>query len=309
MYSRRGRSKGGFTLIELLVVIAIIALLAAILFPVFAKAREKARQTTCLSNMKQLGLAVLQYNSDYDDQFMQGNVGSGNGVGSGFYYGNGWGGQIYTYVKSLAMFTCPDDLWVAPSNWQVYDANSTGNLVTITNNTGTTHLYNVSYAYNRNFSIGKGPGAFAAHPPFPLALVANPAATIMFFEVTGVSVDITNTAGAGLVDGSSGSSNGIGAISVHSSAIADTGYWAGTASNAGKFNKIARHSDGANYALADGHAKWFSPGSISSGNDNTANTCGAYPSTDPASGGGQPAAAAGLIGQCSNGPSATFSID
>ena len=60
----------GFTLIELLVVIAIIAILAAILFPVFAKAREKARQSSCLSNMKQIGLAMLQYAQDYDERWV-----------------------------------------------------------------------------------------------------------------------------------------------------------------------------------------------------------------------------------------------
>ncbi|MES2461424.1 MAG: DUF1559 domain-containing protein, partial [Armatimonadota bacterium] len=64
---RKGRS--GFTLIELLVVIAIIAILAAILFPVFAKAREKARQSSCASNMKQVGLALVGYTQDYDEKF------------------------------------------------------------------------------------------------------------------------------------------------------------------------------------------------------------------------------------------------
>ncbi len=61
----------GFTLIELLVVIAIIAILAAILFPVFARAREKAKQTSCLSNLKQMGLAMLSYAQDYDERFMR----------------------------------------------------------------------------------------------------------------------------------------------------------------------------------------------------------------------------------------------
>src|ERR1051326_5958910 len=65
--SRPNHSTKAFTLIELLVVIAIIAILAAILFPVFAQAREKARQTSCLSNEKQLGLAVMQYLQDYDE--------------------------------------------------------------------------------------------------------------------------------------------------------------------------------------------------------------------------------------------------
>jgi len=91
-------SRKGFTLIELLVVIAIIAILAAILFPVFQKVRENARRTACLSNMKQIGLAFMQYNQDYDETFPY----STN-------YGSGWAERIFPYAKSIAMFQCPDD--------------------------------------------------------------------------------------------------------------------------------------------------------------------------------------------------------
>src|SRR6201990_1309136 len=95
--SRRARMSGtraAFTLIELLVVIAIIAILAAILFPVFAQAREKARQTSCLSNEKQLGLGVLQYVQDYDEVFPMAN--STN-------WANGWAIVTQPYVKSYAV--------------------------------------------------------------------------------------------------------------------------------------------------------------------------------------------------------------
>lgn len=93
------RSRGGFTLIELLVVIAIIAILAAILFPVFAQAREKARQTACLSNMKQVGLGVLQYVQDYDNTLplADSNNPSMYVVGA----------RIMPYVKNFGVFKCP----------------------------------------------------------------------------------------------------------------------------------------------------------------------------------------------------------
>jgi len=97
----------GFTLIELLVVVAIIALLAAILFPVFATAREKARRTTCTSNLKQLGLAYIQYAQDYDEHFPVGvNV---TGISSNGADGSGWAGCIYTYARGVGVFQCPDD--------------------------------------------------------------------------------------------------------------------------------------------------------------------------------------------------------
>src|ERR1700744_1312610 len=96
--------RNAFTLIELLVVIAIIAILAAILFPVFAKAREKARQTSCLSNEKQMGLGFMQYVQDFDETFPVGIKLSGDPR-----YGLGWPATVYAYVKNKQVFLCPSD--------------------------------------------------------------------------------------------------------------------------------------------------------------------------------------------------------
>ena len=103
--------RSAFTLIELLVVIAIIALLAAILFPVFAQAREKARQTSCLSNEKQIGLAILQYTQDYDETLVPASMPSPLFPGSTFTfaYGVDWPVLVQPYCKSIAIFNCPDD--------------------------------------------------------------------------------------------------------------------------------------------------------------------------------------------------------
>ncbi|MGV3722629.1 MAG: prepilin-type N-terminal cleavage/methylation domain-containing protein [Actinomycetota bacterium] len=103
----------GFTLIELLVVIAIIAILAAILFPVFAQAREKARQSTCQSNMKQIGIAISMYAQDYDGKMVQAEMTQGGfsptlhpGVGHGA-NATCWRCLSEPYVKNNGIFSCP----------------------------------------------------------------------------------------------------------------------------------------------------------------------------------------------------------
>lgn len=115
----------GFTLIELLVVIAIIAILAAILFPVFARAREKARQSSCLSNMKQLALAALQYSQDYDEVNLRLNIGPSvsytlpNGTPyTGYML---WHTIILPYCKNYQIMSCPSG-----SGGEIYTGNYTG---------------------------------------------------------------------------------------------------------------------------------------------------------------------------------------
>ena len=103
----QNRAKG-FTLIELLVVIAIIAILAAILFPVFARARENARRSSCQSNLKQIGLALAQYQQDYDERTLV--VDENNGYG--------WFTPVQPYIKSEQVFRCPSlsESWTPASD-------------------------------------------------------------------------------------------------------------------------------------------------------------------------------------------------
>ena len=104
LYQRRSK---GFTLIELLVVLGIISILAAILFPAYATAREKARQITCASNEKQMGLGLTQYLQD-NDLVYPGFVGFSSNNNNGFQVNGLWGNVIFPYVKSLAVYKCPD---------------------------------------------------------------------------------------------------------------------------------------------------------------------------------------------------------
>jgi len=103
------RRRNGFTLIELLVVIAIIAILAAILFPVFAKAREKARQTACLSNLKQIGTSVMMYADDWDGVYPVNFQDASSGAGSMFQIPLTWPNRLMSYVRNTVVFSCRSD--------------------------------------------------------------------------------------------------------------------------------------------------------------------------------------------------------
>ena len=116
-------TRQGFTLIELLVVIAIIAILAAILFPVFARARENARRSSCQSNLKQIGLGILQYTQDYDERYPSSEM-DYNNPGTGLVQAT-WDTVIQPYVKSSQLLVCPSDSASQRVTHPIYGANTT----------------------------------------------------------------------------------------------------------------------------------------------------------------------------------------
>ncbi len=107
-----------FTLIELLVVIAIIAILAAILFPVFARAREAARATSCKSNLKQIGTAFMMYAQDYDETMVSGRPADPHTAALTNYHAyNGWPSHLQPYTKNKQMFYCPSSPAAKPADY------------------------------------------------------------------------------------------------------------------------------------------------------------------------------------------------
>lgn len=141
-----------FTLIELLVVIAIIALLAAILFPVFARARENARRSSCQSNLKQIGIGLQMYSQDYDERVVKSWFGTDKDK-SGDMNRYKWMDAIFPYVRSEQLFNCPSQLPANPYKYHpAYGTNGSG------------YDYGSYAANNAYFDIGA-----AARPPFATA--------------------------------------------------------------------------------------------------------------------------------------------
>jgi len=223
--------KKGFTLIELLVVIAIIAILAAILFPVFAQAREKARAISCTSNLKQMGLAIMQYQQDNDESFMwPQNLGTDQG----------WAGKVYPYNKSQALYRCPDD--PTPGNAISYAMN--------------VDLFPPFTQWN---VWDKGAGT--------LARLNAPSSTVLLFETEGVNTDVTkitegdSPSGWGAINDWCGGST----YSAFCAGKYATGYIGGYTN----INLITKgtgvHNDGANWLACDGHVKFLRGSAVSAG--------------------------------------------
>ncbi len=234
--------KKGFTLIELLVVIAIIAILAAILFPVFATAREKARQTSCASNLKQLGLAFVQYNQDNDEFY---GIPDNNS--------EGWATAIYPYVKAAGVYVCPDD-----------PLSGNGG------NSGT----NVEISYTMNFDLevpmvnttNSANFPPAINPGMAIAKLNAPASTVLLCEIQGANGQPlpATSWGSDLSPLSTMEQRFWGGQPGGQQGLYATGNPAAETLQLIKL-KTGIHNGGANYLACDGHVKYLLPVKISPG--------------------------------------------
>jgi prepilin-type N-terminal cleavage/methylation domain-containing protein/prepilin-type processing-associated H-X9-DG protein len=215
-----------FTLIELLVVIAIIAILAAILFPVFAQARESARQTACVSNGRQIGIGLGMYVQDYDESFPPADYGAPVTTApfTQFAWYSGAGGSVYyppccfdllqPYEKNTQVHKCPSDSTGIPAALPLR-VNGAGQ-----------PLQPVSYALNRYFFYDISTYTFKPAAAYTLAAISVPSSRIFIAESASVlGRELIGPSNLSLVSGG----------------------------NPAIFN---RHKEGGVYVYADGHAKW-----------------------------------------------------
>jgi prepilin-type N-terminal cleavage/methylation domain-containing protein/prepilin-type processing-associated H-X9-DG protein len=223
--SQKAQPRPGFTLIELLVVIAIIAILAAILFPVFARARENARRASCQSNLKQIALGVFQYTQDYDEMLPRNRV-SATLVSPTNPYG--WADMLQPYLKSTQIFQCPSE------------TNSMGTSVGANGSAPSVTAAGYSDYYMNN-----------AARQISVAVLDSPAITVLLGD--GESGNGDNKYDGCLDSYADQTSGG----TVGSACTAAQPYITDLV-------PAGRHLDGANYAFADGHVKWLK-GSIISG--------------------------------------------
>ena len=217
----RKRSTPGFTLIELLVVIAIIAILAAILFPVFARAKAKANQNNCLSNVKELQLALIMYASDWSQVYPL----AYNCCNVNTWY---WQGVLYPYVKNLQIYVCPGDTVATGSISVCCPTNG--------NNNG---VNTFSYAFNSYLAVG-------GNPSNPAADVADNEPSLQYpAEMMGISDAVSWTIPTGVA---TGWENGNGPVTY-------AGALAAISTNGLATN--CRHNLGCNQSFMDGHCKWI----------------------------------------------------
>jgi prepilin-type N-terminal cleavage/methylation domain-containing protein/prepilin-type processing-associated H-X9-DG protein len=231
MYSRKNV---GFTLIELLVVIAIIAILAAILFPVFAQAREKARQTACLSNGKQLANAIAMYTQDYDETLPMGGYTIGTVTGR-------WFVDIYPYVKNLDAYTCPSK---NEDNYRIP-----------TNNAGPrTNSFAGAYGCNVNI-MNYNTNGNNLMPGRPLAEIDNTAGTFVLADAA--QLDAARTDNTNAEQWEKVQQSGTYWNAWPPSGFTGDGTKNYTRSGGDYYRRpVVRHNGGLTVVYADGHAKW-----------------------------------------------------